>query len=115
MGLVGKKQVENRARKLRSGSIDKNDKTKKKEEKGLKSGNLGIQRHRVSQLKEIKFTKSPAPRSGRICFAFVWCFLSSLSRFRPGGVQLYVSISVHTIPDRRIPKTEQLKSINFDP
>ena len=42
MGLVGKKQVENRARKLRSGSIDKNDKTKKKQEKGLKSGNLGI-------------------------------------------------------------------------
>ena len=42
MGLVGKKQVENRARKLRSGSIDKNDKTKKKKEKGLKSGNLGI-------------------------------------------------------------------------
>ena len=42
MGLVGKKQVENRARKLRSGSIDKNDKTKKNKEKGLKSGNLGI-------------------------------------------------------------------------
>ena len=42
MGLVGKKQVENRARKLRSGSIDKNDKTKTKKEKGLKSGNLGI-------------------------------------------------------------------------
>ena len=42
MGLVDKKQVENRARKLRSGSIDKNDKTKRKKEKGLKSGNLGI-------------------------------------------------------------------------
>ena len=42
MGLVGKKQVENRERKLRSGSIDTNGKTKKKKEKGLKSGNLEI-------------------------------------------------------------------------
>ena len=33
MGLVGKKQVENRARKLRSGSIDKTTKLKKNKKK----------------------------------------------------------------------------------